>query len=208
MYSVGAGRGQFRYAVKVQKRRPCSHNSVGAALWFPRRFLYTLGNCEADYRKVIKMQEWKFKDLLVNDIEAGTDICLVKKNQSIDAILSLYNANKAITAIYVTDNDNRLVGRIEIEKLLERFFPLITLRAKSGDFRSGWVPQNQSMTIEEIMDKNPVYISPESPVEDALMLMIRERLSEIPVVDACHHPTGRLKAGSIISRCCTADCTH
>jgi Mg/Co/Ni transporter MgtE len=146
------------------------------------------------------MQECKLKGLLVKDIELDNKILPAKSNQPIDEILSRYDKHETTSSVYVTDSDDCLVGKIDLKNMLERFFPILALRAKSGEFRKGWVPTAKVDSVEDIMDKTPVFVFSDSLLEDALTLMIKNQMTELPVLDGKRRLTGFLDVGKIISR--------
>ena len=46
------------------------------------------------------------------------------------------------------------------------------------------------MRVKDVMTRNPVYISPEASVTEAKILMTRQKINKLPVLDADKHVVG------------------
>jgi acetoin utilization protein AcuB len=80
----------------------------------------------------------------------------------------------------VTDPENRLIG-IVTDRDIRSAMPSILVQ----DYDAREVRERLSkLQVQEVMTRNPVTIPPSFTLQDALLLIQRERVGAIPVVDA------------------------
>ena len=56
------------------------------------------------------------------------------------------------------------------------------------------------MTVEEIMTRDVITVSPATPIHEAASLMVAHRVSGLPVIDADGHVVGIISDGDLIVR--------
>lgn len=99
----------------------------------------------------------------------ATDLFTVNKDEVVDLVASLMDW-KHIRHVPVEDSQHRLVGLVSHRSL-------VRLLAR------GWYAgQNRPIAVGEIMETNPVTVTPESTTLEAIRLMRTHKISSLPVV--------------------------
>ncbi len=107
-----------------------------------------------------------------------TRVISIKKDTKIFEAKKLMEDNK-IRHLPVTEDDGTLVG-IVTNRDIRSAMPSIIL----DDFESSDIRQKVSkLTAEDIMSPNPVTLSPHYTIQDALLLIQKEKVGAFPVVD-------------------------
>jgi len=93
--------------------------------------------------------------------------------------------------LYVVDPQGRLCGSVSVLALLEQ----MSLNPGLGNGKPGRQPDpNQRVRVRDIMDLRPRYATRDTPLAEAIQIMVRERLTELPVVDRHLRLTGEVRA--------------
>lgn len=104
-------------------------------------------------------------------------IIKVSPNHSFTALCRLlFQLN--IHHLPVVDEHEKLIGIISSNDILQ------TYGAKVSGFRKideEWL--NENISIYDLMSPDPVVISPEAPVEEAIQLFKKEHIQSLPVLD-------------------------
>jgi CBS domain-containing protein len=118
--------------------------------------------------------------------------------------MMLENAVKAMVGkpmsqkVYVVDNENKLVGSITMQTVLRRVGYIYGVR------KIGVIPFFKFLSevlrdkVEEIMDKEPIKVTKDAKVLDALKLMVQHHLNNLPVVDKNNILIGELDGIEIL----------
>ena len=106
------------------------------------------------------------------------------------------NSQKA----YVVDDDNKLVGTITMETVLKQIGYIYGVRQPGimsfFKFVSGILKED----VTDFMEKNPVKVTKEDKILDALKMMVENHLNDLPVVDENGTVIGELNGIEIMSR--------
>lgn len=121
--------------------------------------------------ELAKLEEaggWK-RDFLKVDQYMTTDLYTVSEDESLDLVASVM-AWKRIRHVPVEDHEHCLVGLISYRSLLQLF-------AREGR-RAG----EHQLAAGDIMKRDPVTVSPEASILEAIGLMRENRIAALPVV--------------------------
>lgn len=122
---------------------------------------WTLANAE-------ESGEWKQNYLKVEQYMT-TDLFTVQEDEPLELVLSLMNWHR-IRHVPVEDHARRLVGLVSYRNIMQ-------LVADS------WHDQEkETMAVADIMKRNPITVSPQTPTLTAIELMQKHRVSCLPVV--------------------------
>ncbi len=99
----------------------------------------------------------------------ATDLFTVHADEVIDLAANLMDWRR-VRHIPVEDDQHHLVGLISYRSLL---------RFLAHDLPHG---KDAPVPVSEVMQKNPIFISPETPTLEAIRIMRRDRVSCLPVV--------------------------
>ena len=104
------------------------------------------------------------------------DVDIVNTEATIDDIINSISRNPASRSVYVVDNEERLIGIINIQQILnilggkyvqEDIIPILA--------------QIMAKKAKDIMIK-PEWVSPDDDIEEALKIAVKNNLQDIPVV--------------------------
>lgn len=98
-----------------------------------------------------------------------TDLFTVHEDEVVDLVANLMDW-KHIRHVPVEDDKHRLVGLVSYRSLLR-----LLARDTPRD-------RNTPVPVSEIMQRNPLTVSPDTPTIDAISIMRRERVACLPVV--------------------------
>ena len=99
-----------------------------------------------------------------------SELCTVGADDCIDLVASIMDWEH-VRHIPVEDGRHRLVGLVSYRKLLRAFS-----RGQAGR-------DSSTIAVSEIMEPNPVTVSPDTPTLDAIRLMCEHKVSCLPVVE-------------------------
>jgi CBS domain-containing protein len=99
-----------------------------------------------------------------------TSLFTVHEEELVDMVAFLM-ARKRIRHVLVEDDANKLVGMVSYRSVLR-------LMAEGFDPQKGEAPP-----VKDIMERNPVSVSPETPTLEAIEVMRRQEVSCLPIVD-------------------------
>jgi len=132
-------------------------------------------------KKNIPVSEWKipkYKELtkyrpsklLVSEF-MQTDLITVHDDDIIEFVADLINWKKMNFAL-VEDNKGKLVGVVDIKDILNHLIKRKNLK-KDGEF----------LLVKDIMDKNPITISPVDSIDKAAKIIVENKFECLPVVN-------------------------
>lgn len=116
------------------------------------------------------------KDILIKDVMT-TQLITIKETESIDSARQIFEKNK-IRHIIVTDGD-KLIGILSNHDLLR-----VSFGDTYGDDQTTVDDAIVNMlTVKDVMRHDPIFISPDSPIEDAIFVLLNRRFHSLPVVE-------------------------
>lgn len=116
------------------------------------------------------LKEYHPADISVSEFMT-TDLVTVQKDDLIDLVAQMMNWKKLRYAP-VEDKNGDLVGLVTSRKLLEHYV------AKSTTGKT------EDIVVEKIMIKDPVTVSPNAPIQDAMKIMRTHKIGCLPVVSS------------------------
>lgn len=123
----------------------------------------------------------------------------IKKDDSIEEVFNKLSNDLRIRNIYVVDDNNKLIGAVRMNMTLEYLFPLTTLIERGGNFRDGWVPVlSPNGVVSDIMNPTPRFVTEEQTLSEVAKTLLREKVTELPVVDSEMHLIGQVNTTEII----------
>jgi CBS domain-containing protein len=115
-----------------------------------------------------EMKSWRQNYMLVEQCMT-TDLFTVHEDEQVDLVAFLMD-RQYIRQILVEDDQNRLVGIVSYRSLLRL---LIHDRP---------LPETRRMPVREAMERDPLYVAPDTPTREAMQTMRDHRISALPVV--------------------------
>jgi len=115
----------------------------------------------------------------------GKDVFTVRPEDVVDLAASLMDW-RHVRHVPVEDSEGRLVGLVSHRSLLRLVGKGLRTRGSA------------SVAVRDIMKKNPVSVSPETPTLEAIEIMRRHRVGCLPVVDADRQLVGIITEADLI----------
>jgi Mg/Co/Ni transporter MgtE len=107
---------------------------------------------------------------------------VVRPDASLQDLLEVVAGKDCTTQVYVVNEEGKLCGTVPLDRLVAQLFPLQGITEDwSMDMREG--PRFGVASVQEIMDLKPRYVTRSTPVGEMARSMMRERVTELPVVD-------------------------
>lgn len=133
----------------------------------------------------------KVRDCM-HSISAGVDI--VRPNDSVEDVVNAVSRDPASRAVYVVDDDGRLLGTISVRQLL-----LVLGARYTGDRGSGIAREIMATCARDLMDA-PISVDADDDIGVALRHAVKDELYDIPVVEG-GKVVGNLDCLEIIVNC-------
>ena len=120
---------------------------------------------------------------------------VISENSTINKMLALLIEETKTRHVYVTDNENRLLGSVRLHSILTYFVPSFVLDRNDNEVVSDYLTYfkfSEAISIKDIMETNPIFVTEETELKRALILMGDANINEIPVVDQNKRILGEL----------------
>lgn len=98
--------------------------------------------------------------------------------------------------VYVVTKSQRLCGTVSMRALLTQLFPL---QAVGEDGGAGARFHFGAVTVGEIMNLKPRYVTTATPLSEMARIMMRERVNELAVVDERMRLRGEVNVAELFS---------
>lgn len=140
-------------------------------------------------------------DILVNDI----DHLLVPNPASVSAHASMKDVLEKMTEdlrtrqVYVVDSENCLVGTVRMHSVVEYLFPYDAILELNKSLYSAYLPKMGAKTAADLMISPAVRVTKETTLGDMAGLLMKEGISELPVVDEKEHLIGQVNMYEVIT---------
>lgn len=125
--------------------------------------------------------------------------CVVGPDEPIEAVLSGILDDVRTRHVYVADGENRLIGSVRMNSVVEYLFPYMATLDHSNEL----VVRNLSTvggagTVKDIMDPDPFMVEETTSLAEMAGILIEEKINELPVVDKEKHIIGQVSFYEIL----------
>ncbi|MBN2712183.1 MAG: CBS domain-containing protein [Planctomycetes bacterium] len=127
------------------------------------------------------------------------DATTISPDCEIVDILKAINSDLRTRHVYVVDEENRLLGDVRMNRMVEFLFPYTAMIEKGHDVLSGKFVPFGAKTAAEIMNREPSPVTENTHLSDVARIMMREQINELPVVDDEMHVVGEVNFYEIIA---------
>ncbi len=124
----------------------------------------------------------------------STKIVTCRKSDSLKLVLNLIDQNK-ISRLVVIDKNGMVVGLISINLLLSNSDFFTRSISNSRDYL---IPSNDDVTVSDLLDESLVTINENEDLAKAASLMIKYKISGIPVLDSKEKLIGIISKTDIV----------
>jgi len=108
----------------------------------------------------------------------NTDLFTVNEEELVEFLACLMDWQR-IRHVLVEDNEHRLVGLVTHRSLLRYLADHKTASAPGNRSQSD---KNEGIAVKDIMIRNPISVTPETPTIDAIHVMRKHKIGSLPVV--------------------------
>lgn len=85
--------------------------------------------------------------------------------------------------VYVVDDENRLLGEVRMNSVVEYLFPYNAVIEHSKSLYDAYIPKVGAQTAADLMISPSLRVTEETTLGEMARLMIKEGINELPVVD-------------------------
>lgn len=125
---------------------------------------------------------------------------LVLPETSIETMLRNVVEDTRSRHAYVVDADNRLIGSVQFNNIIQYLFPsTILLELDDSPKISSFMEYSDATHVHQIMNTRPRYVQKSTPLSAMVRIMIEEKINELPVVDDQMHVIGEVNVLEIIA---------
>lgn len=124
----------------------------------------------------------------------NTKIVTCRKSDSIKYALNLMNQNH-VSRLVVTDENGTAVGLISSNTLLTHSDYFTKGNTRSRDYL---LPLNQDLVVNDLVEENLVIINQEEDLAKAASIMIKKKISGIPVLDSNNNLVGLVSKTDVV----------
>lgn len=117
---------------------------------------------------------------------------LVPEAEPINRIIEVFLSDSSRRTIFVVDSQGSYLGYITVHMLLDAIFLEDGEMPEEGNYSSFYGLLGSKETAKDIMDREPLGVWDELPMEEALHLMQKKRLGELPVLSRENRIIGEL----------------
>lgn len=123
----------------------------------------------------------------------------VRPDQSLDDLLRIMIDDPCTRHVYVVDGAERLVGVVRMFRVVEYLFPFTSALERSNEMVVAEMPQPSARTAADLMNPEPLYVDEKTRVDEMARILLREKITELPVVDADHRLVGQINMYEVIA---------
>jgi CBS domain-containing protein len=118
-------------------------------------------------------------------------------DESIIALLTAINDDKRTRHVYVVDEQNRLLGSVRMLSVVEYLFPFSAALERGGGLIGCSVDWTDKM-VRDLLNYHPFMVNEVDQLVDAARIMMREKITELPVIDTDGRVIGQINMYEII----------
>ncbi len=144
-------------------------------------------------------RERLFGNMCVRDVYRSIveQPALIKPDADVVQLLRAVTADTRTRHVYVVDNEDRLIGSARLMAIAEYLFPFTSVLKSGGGLLAPTVDLEEKK-VRDLMNDQPASVLVDAPLADAVTEMMREGITELPVVNAGGHVIGQVNMYEII----------
>lgn len=134
------------------------------------------------------MPEILMNDLCVKEIRELVSAVpmIIKQNLPIDRIMEEFTKDPMTRHLYVVDNNDKLIGSIRLNNLIEAMFPHSSYGIRIDFKKKGFFYYQKTLIAMDVMKRPPLFITDSTPLPEMVELMVSHKVNELPVLDENH----------------------
>lgn len=117
------------------------------------------------------------KDLLVENPT------VVRPDDDLDSVCASVVSDPKTRHVYVVDDNNKLLGAIRMNTMVEYLFPYTTLVEQGARILKGKAVSPDASHASDVMETKLIYVKESTTLSEVARIFMRERINELPVVN-------------------------
>jgi len=144
--------------------------------------------------KLAKAQVADINELIVNSP------AIVKEDTPIREMLESIIKDTRSRHAYVVDKNNKLIGSIRINNVIQYLFPSTILKEQQNSPKVGsFMDYLNARVAGDIMSMRPNYVFKDTPLDKMVDIMIDDKSNELPVVNKDMEVIGEVNVLEVIA---------
>ncbi len=123
---------------------------------------------------------------------------LVKAGDDLDSVCASIVSDPKTRHVYVVDDNNKFLGSIRMNKMVEYLFPYTALVEQGTKVLKGKSTSPDATHASDVMGETKLYVKESASLSEVARIFMRERINELPVVDDNMVVTGQINFYEII----------
>lgn len=140
-------------------------------------------------QKKIKLGNMKVSDIRHLLVE---DAATVKHTDSVEELLKKVVEEPRTRHVYVVDDAGKLLGSVRMNTIVQYLFPFASVVSHASTY-----PQNEFLAfrtqkVTDLMKPDPFYVKEDDTLSHMALILIQEKINELPVVDVDQKVIGQV----------------
>jgi len=146
-------------------------------------------------RKLSKVYVKDIRDLIVKNPST------ISPEASLDDLLTKIIENPVTRHVYVIDDNKVLIGSVRLNNTIEYLFPFTTIAAQKHRILISVDPfvRIEPKVVRDIMNGAPAFVFENTSLSEMVMIMMREKINELPVVNKKRQIIGEVNILEVIA---------
>lgn len=123
---------------------------------------------------------------------------LVREDDDLDSVCASIVHDSKTRHVYVVDANNKFLGAIRMNKMVEYLFPYTALVEKSAKVLKGKAASPDAKCAADVMGERNLFVKEKTSLSEVARIFMREQINELPVVDDNMNITGQINFYEII----------
>ncbi len=123
---------------------------------------------------------------------------VVRADDDLDSVCASVVSDPKTRHVYVVDDDNKLLGTIRMNKMVEYLFPYTALVEQATKVLKGKATGADDTHASDVMDDSLLFVKESTSLSEVAKIFMRQKINELPVVDDNMVITGQINFYEII----------
>jgi Mg/Co/Ni transporter MgtE len=122
----------------------------------------------------------------------------IKLNDNMDELLKKVNEDLKTCHVYVVDDHNKLIGSVRMNSIVQYLFPMAAVLSAGTTSTTKLNVNLFSVKVADLMKQDPFSVKESTSLSEMAIIMIKEQINELPVVDEDMTLIGQVNVYEII----------
>ncbi len=107
----------------------------------------------------------------------------IKLDDEMDELIKKINENLKTRHVYVVDETNKLIGSVRMNSIVQYLFPMAAILSAGITSTTRLNVNLFSVKVADLMKTDPFSVKESTSLSEMAIIMIKEQINELPVVD-------------------------